>query len=230
MALGSLALAQAIVVLIRAVDFTNGALGIAGIPLEVETSHLIWVLVVAFMLLQLAHRSHFGRAAKAVRLDERTAEGLGINVFRVRFAGFVTGSAVAGLAGALEAHRTTVISPEQYGFTTLVVVFTYALVGGNGHWLGPVLVTWGVVLIRESLDFAGTEWENIVYGILLVVVMVLAPNGLSDRSLLRGIRRRTGDVRKRVERASHEHGGDEAPTLADAGATGSSPETEAVKS
>lgn len=196
MALGTLALAQAIVVTIRTVDFTNGPNGIAGIPLVVETWHLLLLVGAAMVVLQLSQRSHFGRAAKAVRLDERTAEGLGISVARVRFGGFVASAAVAALAGGLEAHRTIVISPDQYGFTTLLVVFTYVLVGGNAHWMGPVLVTWGLTLVRELLDFAGTEIETITYGVLLILVMVLAPNGLSDRGLYRRIssafRRRLG--------------------------------------
>jgi len=190
MALGSLALAQAIVVLIRINDYTNGPNGIAGIPIEVRTEYLVVALLVAFVLLELSHRSHFGRAAKAVRLDERTAEGMGVNVFRVRFVSFTAAAAVAGCAGALEAHRTTVISPDQYGFATLVIVFTYVLVGGNGHWAGPVLVTWGLTILRDSLHFAGSNWEDVIYGVLLVVILLVAPNGLSDRSLYRGLRRR----------------------------------------
>ncbi|TXK40132.1 branched-chain amino acid ABC transporter permease [Nonomuraea sp. C10] len=193
MALGSLALAQAIVVLIRISDFTNGPNGIAGIPVEVRTEYLIIALAVAFLVLELGHRSYFGRAAKAVRLDERTAEGLGINVFRVRFVAFTAAGAIAGCAGALEAHRTMVISPDQYGFATLVIVFTYVLVGGNGHWAGPVLLTWGLTILRDLLQVAGGHWEDIVYGVLLVVVLLVAPNGLSDRSLYRGLRRRWRD-------------------------------------
>lgn len=185
MALGTLALAQAIVVTIRTVDFTNGPNGIAGIPLVVETWHLVVIVGIAMVILQLSQRSYFGRAAKAVRLDERTAEGLGISITRVRFGGFVASAALAAFAGGLEAHRTIVISPDQYGFHTLLVVFTYVLVGGNAHWLGPVLVTWALTIVRELLDFAGTEIETIAYGVLLILVMMLAPNGLSDRGLYR---------------------------------------------
>jgi branched-chain amino acid transport system permease protein len=236
MALGTLALSQAIVVAIRNFEFTNGTLGIAGIPLEARTEHMVGLLLVAFVLLQLTHRSHFGRAATAIRLDERTAEGLGIGVFRVRFVSFVAASGVAGLAGALEAHRTSVISPDQYGFATLVVVFTYVLVGGHGHWAGPIAVCWVVAAVRESLHFAGTEWENIIYGSLLVGVMMVAPNGLSDRSLYRGLRRRFGDVRTRVDRARASteappgpSDGPGTPTPAGASATSTSaPAAEAV--
>ncbi|MEV0589936.1 branched-chain amino acid ABC transporter permease [Nonomuraea cavernae] len=199
MALGSLALAQAIVVLIRISDVTNGPNGIAGIPQGVSTELLLGLLVVTFCVLQLSHRSYYGRAAKAVRLDERTAEGLGINVFRVRFMSFTMAAATAGLAGALEAHRTSVISPDQYGFATLVIVFTYVLVGGNGHWLGPVLVTWGLTIVREELKVAGSNWEDVIYGVLLVLVLLVAPNGLSDRALYRGPRRWWRSIRSRPE-------------------------------
>lgn len=211
MALGSLALAQAIVVLIRVSDFTNGPNGIAGIPVEVRTEYLIAALVVTLVVLELGHRSHFGRAAKAVRLDERTAEGLGINVFRVRFVSFTAAGAIAGLAGALEAHRTMVISPDQYGFATLVIVFTYVLVGGNGHWAGPVLVTWALTALRDLMQVAGSHWEDVIYGVLLIVVLLVAPNGLSDRSLYRGLRRllrRTGER----PRPTHEEPAEKVPS------------------
>jgi branched-chain amino acid transport system permease protein len=89
-----------------------------------------------------------------------------------------------------------VISPDQYGFATLVIVFTYVLVGGNGHWAGPVLLTWGLTILRDLLQVAGSHLEDIVYGVLLVVVLLVAPNGLSDRSLYRGLRRRLRERRR----------------------------------
>lgn len=189
LALGSVALAQAIIIGISNISITNGTLGIAGIPNLLQTDHYVVALVIVFVVLQLQRRSHFGRAVDAVRLDERTAEGLGINVFRVRFAAFVTSAALAGLAGALEAHRTTVISPEQFGFVLVIPLFTYALVGGNGHWLGPVLTGWALIALREWLGFVGTTWENLVYGALLIVVMMVAPSGLTDPALMHRVRR-----------------------------------------
>src|SRR5690606_25652808 len=135
LALGSVALAESIIILIENLAVTNRTLGFYGIPIEVDTTHLVAILAVVFLLLQLDVRSHFGRAVQAVRVDERTAAGLGINVWRVRVGAFVASAALAGLAGALEAHRTSVISPSQYGFGLLLPLFTYALIGGNQHWL-----------------------------------------------------------------------------------------------
>jgi branched-chain amino acid transport system permease protein len=190
LALGSLALAQAIVVGISNVSFTNGVLGISGIPVEVNTTELAVMVIAACVTLQLIHRSHFSRAMSAIRLDERTAQGLGINVFGYRLAVFTISGALAGLAGGLEAHRTGVISPDQYGFSLLIVIFTYALVGGVGHWIGPVLATVAFRVLQQNLGFVGTDWESAVYGGVLVLVMLVAPNGLTDRGLYRGVRRR----------------------------------------
>jgi branched-chain amino acid transport system permease protein len=190
LALGSLALAQIIIVIISNIDLTNKLLGFSRIPRDVKTEHLILILVPLFVLLQLDARSHFWRAIRAVRLDERTASGFGINVRRYRFNAFVASAALAGLAGALEAHRTTTISPDQYGFFALIPLFTYALIGGNDHWAGPVLTTWGLVALRQWASFEDKHWENICYGALIVLVMIAAPGGLTDPALRRKIFRR----------------------------------------
>ena len=71
----------------------------------------------------------------------------------------------------------------------LVVVFTYALVGGVGHWSGGVLATIGFLVIEHNLDFAGSDWEHFIYGAILVATMILAPGGLSSRATWAPVRR-----------------------------------------
>lgn len=197
LALGSLALAMVIVLGIANVGFTNGVFGISGIPRGVSTEALVLLVLVTFVLLELVHRSHFGRAMKAIRLDERTATGLGINVFAYRTTVFAISGGMAGTAGALEAHLTTVISPGQYSFALLVVVFTYALVGGVGHWSGAVLATIAFLVIEYNLEFAGSDWEHFIYGAILVATMILAPGGLSSRSTWTPLRRAVDRWRER---------------------------------
>jgi branched-chain amino acid transport system permease protein len=197
LALGSLALAQAIVIGIANFEFTNGARGFAGIELAVTTEHLVLALLVIGVVLQLVHRSYIGHAIRAIRLDERTAEGLGINTVRYKRVAFAASGVLAGLAGALEAHLTGVISPEQYSFDLLIVALTYMIVGGSGHWTGPLAVTVVLGMLRDQLGLGGTSLENIIFGALLVVVMIVAPSGLSDRILYRDLgrwirRKRTG--------------------------------------
>lgn len=199
LALGSLALAQVIVLGIANVDFTNGVFGISNIPQDVGTEWLLAIVIGVAIVLEVVHRSHVGRAMQAIRLDERTAAGLGVNVFAYRTAVFAASGALAGLAGALEAHRTTVISPDQYNFGLLVMVFTYALVGGVGHWAGAVVATVAFRLIEENLEFAGSDWESFIYGAILVVTMILAPGGLASRATWRPLLRRIGPGRTRPD-------------------------------
>lgn len=199
LALGSLALAQVIVLGIANVDFTNGVFGISNIPQDISTGWLLGIVVAVAIVLEIVHRSHIGRAMQAIRLDERTASGLGVNVFAYRTGVFAASGALAGLAGALEAHRTTVISPDQYNFALLVMVFTYALVGGVGHWSGAVVATIAFRLIEENLEFVGSDWEPFIYGAILVVAMVVAPGGISSRATWRPLLRRLGPARDRGE-------------------------------
>jgi len=213
LALGSIALSEVIVILIENTELTNKTLGFIRIPKDVNSNHFVLILAVVFALLQLHARSHRGRAVEAVRLDERTASGLGIDVRRVRTAAFVASAALAGLAGALEAHHTTVIGPENYGMNLLLPLFTYALIGGNNHWLGPVLTCWGLTALRHWWGFDDANWENIAYGVLLVVVVLLAPGGLTDPALRRRARARLARFRGRGS------GPIPAPGTVEAGAT-----------
>ncbi|WP_165966747.1 branched-chain amino acid ABC transporter permease [Actinomadura sp. 7K507] len=187
-AMGSLALGQAIVVIIGAVDFTGGQLGLNAVPMGVPTVLLVVLVVVACAALEMVRRSYVGRGLAAIRLDERTAQGLGVSAYRYRLVAFVISGALAGTAGALDVHSNGTVAPSQFDFGLLVVILTYVLVGGVGHWIGPVLVTAAVIVLREWVGLLGTEVEDIVYGLLLVVTMVLAPHGLSDPALWRKLR------------------------------------------
>lgn len=209
-AMGSLALGQAIVVIIGAVKFTGGELGIYGIPMGIPTLLPLALVVVTCVGLEILRRSYVGRGLAAIRLDERTAQGLGVDAFRYRLVAFVVGGALAGLCGALDVHSNGTVAPSQFNFGLLVVVLTYALVGGVGHWAGPVLVTIVIIVLREWMGEAlGSDAEDIIYGGLLVVAMILIPQGLSDPKLWRRLR---GRRHPRVSGENGElHGSDQTP-------------------
>jgi branched-chain amino acid transport system permease protein len=185
LALATFALAQAILVGIRELHVTNGVQGIIGIPLETFTWTASIILILLGILLQLIHRSYIGRALRSARLDEVVARGFGIPVRRYRLAAMVASGALAGLAGALNAHEVGVISPDQYSFTVLVVALTYVVVGGVGYWVGPMAAALALGVFHELMRNVSTDWENITYGLLLIVLILLAPQGLGDPRLRR---------------------------------------------
>jgi branched-chain amino acid transport system permease protein len=190
LALATFALAQAILVAIRELHVTNGVQGIIGIPLHTFTWQAALMLAVLGVILQLVHRSHLGRALRSARMDDVVARGFGIPVRRYRLAAMVASGALAGLAGALNAHEVGVISPDQYNFTLLVVALTYVVVGGVAYWAGPMAAALALGVFHELMRDVGTDWENIAYGLLLIVLILLAPQGLGDPRLARLFRRR----------------------------------------
>ncbi|MEU1597053.1 branched-chain amino acid ABC transporter permease [Streptomyces sp. NPDC005708] len=189
LALGSFALGQVCVLIIANIDYTGGNEGIVGIPTEVGMTTLAVTVVVCCVLLQVLHQSRAGRALRSMRLDDRVAAGVGVNTAMYRTWAFTASAAIAGMAGAMDAFRTVTISPSQYSFTLLVEILAMAMIGGSFHWSGGLVAAFAIGLVRQKLGDTGPLVQGLLYGGLLVVVMLLLPEGVVDRRLARIIRR-----------------------------------------
>jgi len=201
-ALGSFALAQATILLIQASDFTNGVNGIVQIPKRVTTVTAVAGLVVLCVVLELIRRSHYGRAMRAIRLDPVVALGLGVNARRYQTFAFVLSGMVASFAGALEARESTVVTPSQYNFVALTFALTYAMIGGSEFWLGPLVSASVLITFREWTRSGGTDRQNLAFGIVLILVVLLIPGGLSDPKVSKFGRW----IRDRLTRRRRRHG------------------------
>jgi branched-chain amino acid transport system permease protein len=194
LALGTFAFGQVCVLLIANWSYTGGTAGIIGIPTSVGMTTAFVAVVVVCVLLQLLHRSRYGRALRAMRLDDRVAAGVGVNTTNYRVLAFAASGVIAGLAGGLDAFRTVIISPGQYNFTLLVQLLALAMIGGAYHWFGGVVSALVIGLIQQELGLQGPLVQGLLYGGLLLVVMLLLPEGIVDRRMLRWFGRR---VRRR---------------------------------
>src|SRR5438105_1357040 len=87
-------------------------------------------VVLALVGLLLSLRSKVGRAFEAIREDEDAARVVGINVWGYKLGAIVVSAALAGLAGALNAHYSSFIGPNEYGFETAVSILSFAVLGG----------------------------------------------------------------------------------------------------
>jgi branched-chain amino acid transport system permease protein len=193
LALATLALAQAVLVLIETVGITGADQGIIGIPTITTTWVVIPILAVVAIVFQLIHRSHHGRAIHLLRSDPVIARSLGVGVRGYKLAALAASGLLAGLAGALNAHEVGAISPSQYSFSLLVIALTYAVVGGVAYWAGPLIAAIGLGLLNQFLHGSGTTIETAVYGFVLIALMFVAPQGLGDprlRSLVTAVARR----------------------------------------
>ena len=109
------------------------------------------LLALAVLALWLVGRSRIGRAMEAMREDETAAAVMGVPVRRYKMGVLLASAALAGLAGCLSAHVSSFIGPNEYGFEPAVTILSFALLGGIGTPLAPVLGAWVLTLLPELL-------------------------------------------------------------------------------
>jgi branched-chain amino acid transport system permease protein len=164
------------------------ALGAAFPP----TRWLAWVCAVAalvsLVLLANLARSRVGRSWRAIRDDPVAAALAGMNVAALRVLAFVVSAACAGLAGAMLAVTTSLVSPGSFTLSLSIALLAGAVLGGLGTLAGAlwgslviVLVPSYVTDVATSHGLSGGVAANIpiaAYGVVLVVVMLVFPEGI----------------------------------------------------
>ena len=160
-------------------DWTGGALGLNGIPPSTQWWHVLGAVVIALALLARLRRSRIGRAFEAIKLDETAAGLMGIDVKAHKMLAFVLGAVLAGLAGALNAHLTFFIGPNEYGFDRGVEILTMTTLGGINGLMGPVSGSVILTLLPELLRGL-KDFRLVVNGLILVSIVLFLPRGLWD--------------------------------------------------
>jgi branched-chain amino acid transport system permease protein len=159
------------------VDWLGGALGLSGIPLRAEFWMIYGVLGAAILVLWLVGRSGIGRAMEAVREDETAAQVMGIDLACYRLGALLASAVLAGLAGALGAHSSSFIGPNEYGFEPAVTILSFALLGGIGTPLAPVLGAFMLTLLPELLR-GFSDLRLVFNGVIIVLAVLFLPEGL----------------------------------------------------
>jgi branched-chain amino acid transport system permease protein len=163
------------------VGFTGGALGINGIPRITEWWHIAIVLLLLIYFFLRLRGSKMGQALAAIREDEVAARASGVEATRYKTIAFVISAAIAGIAGGLSAHLTFFISPNEFSFALAVNVLVYAVVGGTGSFVGPMLGAVVITLLPELLRNVGVTAGAVrlgLNGLILLLVVLFLPNGL----------------------------------------------------
>jgi branched-chain amino acid transport system permease protein len=192
LAMATLGFGEVIRVVILNMTVTGGPLGLNGIEPLTQGWHIALALCVVLYVLGRMRRSRIGRAFEAIKEDEIAARLMGINVTGYKLLAFVLGAGIAGLAGALEAHYSFTISPDNYGFDKAVNLLTMTVFGGVYSLIGPVLGGFFLTILPEALrQLAG--YRSVVNGLILVLVVLYLPRGVWDprRFRLMLLRRRT---------------------------------------
>jgi branched-chain amino acid transport system permease protein len=172
------------ILILNTEDFTGGALGLNGIPQLTQWWHVLLAVVAALFVLWQLKRTRIGRAFEAIKEDETAAALMGIDIAGHKMLAFVLGAALAGLAGALNAHLTFFIGPNEYNFDRGVEILTMAILGGINGLTGPVLGALILTLLPEALRSL-KDFRLVVNGLILVVITLFLPRGLWDPARLR---------------------------------------------
>ncbi len=188
-ALATLGIGQ--VMLLLAVSWesvTGGANGLPGVPGVMffgETMPRGWPLLLfvwgiaalAALVSWQITRGLLGRAFTVMRENDTAALSIGIDIWMLRFSGFLLSAVYAGIAGALYVHTIRVISPEVLEFHIMVAVLTMAVVGGRTHIAGAILGAFLLVHLPEWFRFLD-KYYLIAYGAVLLAMIIAAPYGL----------------------------------------------------
>lgn len=179
------------------ISVTRGPYGIPGIPAiklfgvwSINGIHsyfflsLVLVMAVVWFFRHL-QRSPYGRMLKAIRTDELSSQALGRNTIQLKSWAFFISAAFAGLAGVVYASYVSFIDPTSFTLDESIFIITALFIGGIGSrvW-GAVVGAAVVVILPELLRFVGlpdsvaANLRQIIYGIVLIVLMFVKPQGL----------------------------------------------------
>jgi branched-chain amino acid transport system permease protein len=153
------------------------------------TAYLGWALsLLVLLLLSNLVVSRYGRTWRAVRDDEVAAELAGINLGRARVLAFVVSAACAGVGGVMIAIITRLTAPTTFTLVLSITLLVAIVIGGLGSLVGAIIGSLIVVFLRPFVTDLGAEGglnaaqaanvAPLVFGIVLILVMLLAPRGL----------------------------------------------------
>lgn len=151
-------------------------------PLEILSDKQAYPFVVVSCLLMIGltiaiSRSRLGRSFRAVRESEVAALAMGVDVRRAKIVAFGLSAALAGFAGGMFGLFQTYIHPDSLGFQTTILILTMVVVGGLGSIGGAV----GGAIVFGLLSEVLRQWpqyQEIIYGLILILFMMYAPRGL----------------------------------------------------
>lgn len=170
----------------------NGFNGMSGMPpltipwfgesgIFLEGRYLFWFLVSLVVLVYLSLRilvnSRFGNVMVAIRENPNRVEMLGYDVRRYQLIVFIVGGALAGLSGVLYTTWGTYITPSAMGLTAAALPIVWTAAGGRKDITATLVATIFLVWLSQMLAVKGNQYALVLMGLILLVAVMLAPEG-----------------------------------------------------
>jgi len=179
-------------VLLNWMDLTRGSMGIPGIPaptffgksLDSPLFYYYFILCMVLFVIGAVQRiidSRMGRALIAIKENEIAAKSMGINTTAYKIQAFAVGAFFSGLAGSFYAHYSSFIDPNAFGFGESIAILAMVVLGGMGSTVGAVFGGVTLSLLPELLRGLA-EYRMIIFGSILMVVMLVRPQGIFGHS------------------------------------------------
>ena len=141
---------------------------------------LVGILLAGFVAIRLKD-SHLGRSWMALREDEDVAEAMGINKVATKLMAFGMGALFSGLGGALFATKIGSVYPQSFSFIVSINILSLIIIGGLGSI--PGVFIGGLVLVGlPSLLSQFADFQPLIYGAVLVIMMLRKPEGLAPEA------------------------------------------------
>ncbi|MEW6373549.1 MAG: branched-chain amino acid ABC transporter ATP-binding protein/permease [Pseudomonadota bacterium] len=194
--LGTIAWGLSLYYLFGNLEFLGKYDGIAGIPaitlfgIDLGSGKsmyfLIWLVVLgAVVLLRNLLNSRSGRAIRALKGGALMAEAMGVNTAAMKIRIFVIAALLACVSGWLYAHLQRAVNPSPFGLNSGIEYLFMAVIGGAGYLWGAILGAAVLTILKDQLQSwlpaligANGNFEIIVFGVLMVVLLQRARNGL----------------------------------------------------
>jgi branched-chain amino acid transport system permease protein len=172
----------------RPINITGGVNGIYNLdPIRlfgftivspVAYSYLIWIAAILVVIgCSRLKTSRYGRGWEAIREDELAAEAMGVNTTWMKLKAFAVGAFIAGWTGAIFASFQDSVFPNNFDFPQLVIVYCMVILGGLGNVPGVILGAVFLSILPEFLREYGA-YRMMTYGLILIVLMALRPQGI----------------------------------------------------
>lgn len=189
LAMATLGFGEIVYIFLNAsIDFTGGPSGFGGISRiaiggfviksQVARYILVWSLVLGALVLSLnIIHSRVGRALRAIHGSEIAANAMGVNIFRYKIQVFMLSAVFAAVAGCLYAHFVTFISPSTFDLNFSILLVMMVAIGGMSNIWGALMGTALLGLLPELLR-GFEDYDVLVYGFILLLILLFAPDGL----------------------------------------------------
>jgi branched-chain amino acid transport system permease protein len=183
------------ILLTAAYEFTRGDLGLSVPSLYGHVRPVVYyytlvaIAAACLLLMHMILKSPVGYFMRAIKDDQLRASTLGVDTTRVKLFAFVVSSAMAGLAGVVNAHYVLTLTPSIVDFSEMAKIIVMVVIGGMGSFIGPILAAPPIHFLNAYLTDWG-EWSMVIFATIVIVMMRIYPGGLA--ALIGTIARRIG--------------------------------------